>query len=89
MRQMRHKQGIRWGCAAALAPAILALSGFVDVVPADGGAEVGIADLTALLLSHVLTQGTSKVLVVALALVGVPWMIAGAALTASLVSSRR
>ena len=86
---MKGKQGIRWAHAAALLLAVLALSGFVDVVPADGGAPVGTANLTALLLAHVLTQGISKVLLVVVALVGLPWMVAGAALTASLVSFRR
>ena len=59
------------------------------MVPSDHGAQVGIANLTALMLSHILTQGISKVLLVVVALVGLPWMVAGAALTASLVSFRR
>ena len=81
-------RGIRWGRAVVLLPAALALTGFVDVVPSGGGAPVGIANLTALLLSHVLTEGISKVLVVVVALVGLPWLVAGAALTASLFSSK-
>lgn len=85
---MKGKQGIRWARAATLFLAVLALGGFVDVVPSDHGAQVGIANLTALMLSHILTQGISKVLLV-VALVGLPWMVAGAALTASLVSFRR
>jgi len=85
---MKGKQGFRWARAAALPLAVLALGGFVDVVPSDGGAPAGMANLTALLLSHVLTQGISKVLLAVVALVGLPWMVAGAALAASLVSFR-
>ena len=86
---MKHQFGIRWTRPALLLIAIVAFSGFVDILPSDGGASTGVANLTAFLLAHILTQGISKVLVFALVLVGLPWMVAGAALTASLVSFRR
>ena len=45
---MSGSQGLRWARSAALLLAVLALGGFVDVVPADGSAPVGMANLTAL-----------------------------------------